>query len=162
MIKALSREDLQLLEQLGAGLAIVDPAGKVVLWNDDASRILGIAAGDALGKEWLDCLTLIRGDDTGGATLRVEILQPAGWHGPLQVRTCDGRTLWLRAHVQPIKLPEFEGKAGVAAMFWDGEGPDRAVSGPDAAQLPYRPFAWLLQPFSVHRVGRDGCLREIV
>jgi PAS domain S-box-containing protein len=138
VIKALSREDLQLLEQLGAGLAIVDPAGKVVLWNDDASRILGIAAGDALGKQWLDCLTLIRGDDTGGATLRVEILQPAGWHGPLQVRTCDGRTLWLRAHVQPIKLPEFEGKAGVAAMFWDGEGPDRAVSGPDAAQLPYR------------------------
>jgi len=138
VIKALSGEDLRLLEQLGAGLAIVDPAGKVVLWNDDAARILGIAAGEALGKQWVDCLTLIRGDATGGATLRVEILQLAGWHGPLQVRTYDGRTMWLRAHVQPLRLPEFDGKAGVAAMFWGGEGPDRAVSGPDAAQLPYR------------------------
>jgi PAS domain S-box-containing protein len=134
----LSGEDLKLLEQLGAGLAIVDPTGQVVLWNDDAARILGIAARDALGTPWVDCLTLIRGDDTGGATLRVEILQMGGWHGPLQVRTRDGRTLWLRAHVQPIRLPEFAGKPGVAAMFWDGEGPDRAVSGPEAAQLPYR------------------------
>ncbi len=138
VVQALSGEDLRLLEQLGAGLAIVDPGGQIVLWNDHAARILGIAAGDALGTPWVDCLTLIRGDDTGGATLRVEILQMGGWHGPLQVRTRDGRTMWLRAHVQPIKLPEFAGRAGVAAMFWDGEGPDRAVSGPEAAQLPYR------------------------
>jgi PAS domain S-box-containing protein len=134
----LSGQDLRLLEQLGAGLAIVDPAGRVVLWNDDAARILGIPAADALGTPWVDCLTLIRGDDTGGATLRVEILQEGGWHGPLQVHTRDGRTMWLRAHVQQIRLPQFDGKAGVAAMFWDGEGPDRAVSGPEAAQLPYR------------------------
>jgi PAS domain S-box-containing protein len=136
--ETLSGQELRLLERLGAGLAIVDPAGLVVFWNDDAARILGIASADAIGTAWTDCLTLIRGDDKGGATLRVEILQQGGWHGRLQVRVRDGRTIWLRAHVQPIELPEFDGKPGVAAMFWDGEGPDRAVSGPEAAQLPYR------------------------
>ena len=84
------------------------------------------------------CLTLVRGDESGGATLPVEILQLGGWHGQLNMRTRDGRTKWLRAHIQPITRPEFDGKPGVAAMFWDGEGPDRAVSGPAAAQLPYR------------------------
>ena len=138
VVQALSGADLELLERLGAGLASVDPDGRVVLWNEDAARILGLAAGDAVGSRWADCLTLIRGDDTGGATMRVEILQMGGWHGPLQVRTRDGRTMWLRAHVQPISLAEFDGQPGVAAMFWIGEGPDAAVSGPDAAQLPYR------------------------
>ena len=138
VVQALSGADLELLERLGAGLAIVDPGGRVVLWNDDAARILGLAARDAVGRPWVDCLTLIRGDDSGGASMRVEILQTGGWHGPLQVRTRDGRTMWLRAHVQPISLAEFDGQPGVAAMFWIGEGPDAAVSGPDAAQLPYR------------------------
>ena len=134
----LGKPDLQLLERLGAGLAIVDPAGKVVHWNQHAARIIGIPARRAMGKPWTDVLTLIRGDGTGGSTLRVEILQPGGWHGPLQARLRDGRTIWLRAHVQPVSLPKFDGKPGVAALFWDGEGPDRPVSGPEAAQLPYR------------------------
>ncbi len=138
MVKALSGEDLKLLEQLGAGLAIVDPAGRVVFWNDDAARILGVSAAGALGTPWADCLTLVRGDDSGGATLPVEILQLGGWHGQLHVRTRDRSTKWLRAHIQPIARPEFNGKTGVAAMFWEGEGADRAVSGPEAAQLPYR------------------------
>ncbi|MGZ6272933.1 MAG: PAS domain S-box protein [Candidatus Limnocylindrales bacterium] len=134
----LGEPDLQLLERLGAGLAIVDPAGKVVHWSDHAAQILGISARQAMGKPWTALLTLIRGDGTGGSTLRVEILQPGGWHGPLQARLRDGRTIWLRAHVQSVSLPKFDGKPGVAALFWDGEGPDRPVSGPEAAQLPYR------------------------
>ncbi len=138
LVEALSGEDLKLLEQLGAGLAIVDPAGLVVLWSDDAARILGIAATEAQGAPWSDCLTVIRGDESGGATLPVEILEPGGWHGQLHVRTRHGSTKWLRAHIQPITRPDFGGKPGVAAMFWDGEGPDRAVSGAEAAQLPYR------------------------
>ena len=157
VVHALSGEDLSLLDQLGAGLAIVDPAGQVVRWNDHAARILGIAAADALGTPWVDCLTVIRGDDTAGATFRLEILQTDGWHGPLQVRLRDGRTKWLRAHVQPIRLPEFAGKAGVAAMFWDGEGPDRAVSGPDAAQLPYRDL-FLRSPEALFLADMDSVI----
>jgi len=100
-----------------------------VFWNDDAARILGVSAAGALGTPWADCLTLVRGDDSGGATLPVEILQLGGWHGQLHVRTRDRSTKWLRAHIQPIARPEFNGKTGVAAMFWEGEGADRAVSG---------------------------------
>ena len=136
--QALSGEDLSLLEQLGAGVAIVDPTGRVVLWSDGAARILDVSAAEALGRPWVDLMTLVRGDESGGATLPVEILQLGGWHGQLNMRTRDGRTKWLRAHIQPITRPEFGGKPGVAAMFWDGDGPDRAVSGPAAAQLPYR------------------------
>jgi PAS domain S-box-containing protein len=137
-VRTLAESDLQLLERLGAGLAIVDPAGKVVLWNDHAARIIGIPARQALGSPWTDCLTLIRGDGTGGSTLGVEALQPGGWQGPLQARIRDGRTIWLRAHIQPIGLPKFDGKLGMAALFWEGESPDRTASGPEAVQLPYR------------------------
>ena len=136
MAKSLSGDDLELLARLKAGLAIVDPAGMVVLWNDDAARILGIAPSDAIGTPWVDCLTLVRGDRTGGATLRQQV-QRGGWHGPLHVRTRDGRTIWLRAHIQPIELPRFKAKAGVAAMFWNGDD-DAEIPGPAAAQLPYR------------------------
>jgi PAS domain S-box-containing protein len=135
---ALPRSDLNLLEQLGAGLAIVDPAGTVVLWNDDAARILGRSAEEAVGARWVDCVTLIRGDDTGGASFRLEMLRSAGWHGPMHVRTGDGRTLWLRAHIQPIYLPEFDGKPGWVGLFWDAHDPEGPLLGPEAAPLPYR------------------------
>ena len=138
MAQVLSGQDANLLKQLGAGSAIVDPSGVVVSWSDDAARILGVAAADAVGKPWPESMTLIRGDDSGGPTIPVEILQTGGWHGQIHVRTRDGGTKWLRAHIQPVERPEFGGKPGVAAIFWDGAGPDRAVSGPEAAQLPYR------------------------
>ncbi len=137
-MQTLAESDLRLLERLGAGLAIVDPAGKIVLWNDHAARIIGVPALDALSTLWTDLLTLVRGDDTGGATLRQEIQRHVGWHGPLQVRLRDGKTLWLRAHIQLLSLPEFDGNPGVAVLFWDQEGSDRAASGPEAAPLPYR------------------------
>jgi PAS domain S-box-containing protein len=137
-LQTLAESDLRLLERLGAGLAIVDPAGKIVLWNDHAARMIGIPAPEALGTLWTDRLTLIRGDDTGGATLRQEIQRQGGWHGPLQVRIQDGKTTWLRAHIQQLSLPEFHGEPGVAVLFWDGEGSDRAASGPGPAPLPYR------------------------
>ena len=138
MLQTLGESDLRLFERLGAGLAIVDPAGKIALWNDHAARIIGIPGREALGAPWTDFLTLIRGDDTGGATLRQEILRHVGWHGPVQVRIRDGKTIWLRAHIQQLSLPEFHGKPGVAVLFWDEEGSDRAASRPEAAQLPYR------------------------
>jgi PAS domain S-box-containing protein len=138
VLQTLGESDLRLFERLGAGLAIVDPAGKIALWNDHAARIIGIPGREALGAPWTDFLTLIRGDDTGGATLRQEILRHVGWHGPVQVRIRDGKTIWLRAHIQQLSLPEFHGKPGVAVLFWDEEGSDRAASRPEAAQLPYR------------------------
>ncbi len=137
-MQTLAESDLRLLKRLGAGLAIVDPAGKIVLWNDHAARIIGIPSREALGTPWTDRLTLIRGDDTGGDTLRQEILRHEGWHGPLQVRIRDGKTIWLRVHIQQLSLPEFRGKPGVAVLFWDGEGSDQGASGPEAAELPYR------------------------
>ena len=130
--------DLQLLERLGAGLAIVDPDGRVLRWNDHAARIIGVTADEAIGTPWMDCLTLIRGDSAGSDALRADIQAQGGWHGPLQVRTRDGRIVWLQAHIQSIGLPELDGKPGVAVLFWDGESPDRAASGPPAALLPYR------------------------
>ena len=101
MAQALAGHDLRLLEHLGAGLAIVDPGGLVVLWNDDAVRILGVPAADALGTPWVDCLTLIRGDDSGGATLPVEILQLGGWQGQINVRTRDGQEIRRRCVTRP-------------------------------------------------------------
>ena len=135
-VQILVAEDLKLLEQLDAGLAVVDPAGIVVLWNAAASRILGLDATDAIGTPWIDCLTLVRGSESGGAQLRLDAVQKGGWHGPVQVRVRNGTTTWLRAHVQPIGLPEFGGETGIAALFWAFDEQERAGAAPAAASLP--------------------------
>jgi PAS domain S-box-containing protein len=151
----LAETDLRLLERLGAGLAIVDPAGTVLLWNEEAARLLGIPASEAVGRPWSECVTLERGDESGGATMRVETSQPGGWHGRVMVRTGDGRQLWLRAHMQDIRLDD--DRRCVAALFWEGSGPDQAVSGPEAAQLPYRDL-FRHSPDAVFLVDLEGTI----
>jgi PAS domain S-box-containing protein len=119
--------DLRLLERLGAGLAIVDPAGNVVLWSDEAARLFGIPVTEAVGRHWSECVTLERGDEAGRAMRRVEISQPGGWHGRVMARTLHDRELWLRAHIQDIHLEGFD-RPCVAALFWEGAGSDPAVA----------------------------------
>jgi PAS domain S-box-containing protein len=153
--ETLAEADLRLLERLGAGVAVVDPADKVVHWSDEAARLFGTSAAEAMGRHWSECVTLIRGDESGGATTRVEITQLGGWHGPVRVRTRAGQELWLRAHIQSLHLPQFGDKPGVAAIFWEGSGPDRAVSGPEAAQLPYRDF-FRQSPAALFLTDLDG------
>jgi PAS domain S-box-containing protein len=115
----LGETDLRLLERLGAGLAIVDPADRVVLWSEEAARLLRIPAREAVGRDWSECVTLVREGETGDATARVEASQPGGWHGQVKVRTRDGRELWLRAHIQDIQLEGFDLPC-MAALFWEG------------------------------------------
>jgi PAS domain S-box-containing protein len=138
VMQILVGEDLRLLEQLEAGLVVVNPTGTVVLWNAAATRILGLKADDALGTPWADCLTLVRDGASGGANLRADAAHESGWHGPVQVRVRGGTMTWLRAHVQPISLPEFGGGTGIAALFWAAGEPDRSGDGSETAPLPYR------------------------
>lgn len=59
-------EDLQLLEQLEAGIMVIDGAGIAVRWNGRAQRTLGIAA--------------------DLAEVRAAAMQPGGSHGWTQIR----------------------------------------------------------------------------
>jgi PAS domain-containing protein len=81
---SLATKDLQLLEQLEAGVAVMDAAGIVVGWNVHAERILGIPKGEALGKPWASLIAVVGGAGVTGPEVRAAAMEPGGWHGLTQ------------------------------------------------------------------------------
>ncbi|HEY5487971.1 MAG TPA: PAS domain S-box protein [Candidatus Limnocylindrales bacterium] len=110
-------KDLQLLEQLEAGLVVVDPSGLVVHWNDRAERLLGRAADQAVGRRWQDCVVLVRGAVATPRRIRAAFGQPGGWNGVLRARVAPGLVLTFQAHVQPVSLGDGPDQ-GTMAFFW--------------------------------------------
>jgi PAS domain S-box-containing protein len=123
VIQVLESEDARLLDQLEAGIVVMDGAGVVVRWNAHAERILGVAATDAVGRPWADILTVERGGNVAGHQVRLIATLPTGWHGPIQLRIRNGRDVWVKAHVQSLKLVPGDEKAGVVAVFWADTAP---------------------------------------
>jgi sensor histidine kinase regulating citrate/malate metabolism len=66
VVQSLAVEDLQLFEQLEAGIVIIDGAGVVVRWNAHARRTLAVAA--------------------DRAEVRAAAMQPGVWHDWTQIR----------------------------------------------------------------------------
>jgi PAS domain S-box-containing protein len=132
----LAVEDLQLLEQLEAGIVIMDAAGVVLRWNAHAARILGLPADKAMGRPWAELLSVVRGGDVTGRELRIAALRPGGWDGLAQLRLANGKDVWVRAHVQTWRLSPTDEPPGVAAVFWANPRP--ADEAGNATPLPYR------------------------
>ena len=137
MGQTLENDDLELLERLKTGIAIMDSAGSVVRWNADAERILGVAARDAIGRPWTSLLTVVRGEEVSGAEVLTAAMTPVGWHGLIELRLAAGPEIWVRAHVQGMKLSPDDELPGVIAMFWPDQAPNADAS-PD--KRPYRDF----------------------
>jgi PAS domain S-box-containing protein len=123
VVQALASEDVRLLDQLEAGIVVMDGAGVVVRWNSHAERILGVPAADAIGRPWTDIAAVVRGGDETGHRLRGAATLPVGWHGPIQLRIRNTREVWVGAHVQSLKLAPGDEKAGAVAVFWAGTAP---------------------------------------
>src|SRR5450759_3932087 len=123
VVQALASEDVRLLDQLEAGIVVMDGAGVVVRWNAHAERILGVPAADAIGRPWADIVTVVRGGNVAGHEVRLIATLPTGWHGPIQLRICNTHEVWVKAHVQPLKLAPGDEKAGVVAVFWADAAP---------------------------------------
>src|SRR5450759_5055603 len=123
VVQALASEDVRLLDQLEAGIVVMDGAGVVVRWNANAERILGVPATDAVGRPWADILAVVRGGNVAGHQVRLIATLPTGWHGPIQLRMRDGREVWVKANVQSLKLVPGDEKAGVVAVFWADTAP---------------------------------------
>ena len=117
MVEALVGEDLRLLAQLEAGLVVVDPSGLVVHWNEQAERLLGLTAEQALGRRLQDCVVLVRGGTSTPKAIRSAAVQPGGWNGQLRARISPGRVLAFQAHVQPVKSDDGPGH-GTMVFFW--------------------------------------------
>ncbi|MGD0247957.1 MAG: PAS domain S-box protein, partial [Candidatus Limnocylindrales bacterium] len=122
-------EDLQLLEQLGTGIAIADAAGIVVRWNAHAERIFGLPAEEAIGRPLAALLSVVRGEDVGCREVREVAMKPGGWHGLTQLRPPSGAVVWVRAHVQALKLTSTDEQPGVVALFWPDPGPAEVETG---------------------------------
>jgi PAS domain S-box-containing protein len=123
VVQALASEDVRLLDQLEAGIVVMDGAGVVVRWNAHAERILGVPAADAIGRPWADIVTVVRGGNVAGHEVRLIATLPTGWHGPIQLRICNTHEVWVKAHVQSLKLAPGDDKAGVVAIFWADAAP---------------------------------------
>src|ERR1035437_4337923 len=123
VVQALASEDVRLLDQLEAGIVVMDGAGVVVRWNAHAERILGVPAADAIGVPWADIVTAVHRGSLSGDQVRLIATLPTGWHGPIQLRICNTREVWVKAHVESLKLAPGDDKAGVVAVFWADAAP---------------------------------------
>ena len=138
VVQALASEDVQLLDQLEAGIAVMDGAGIVVRWNAHAERLLGVPASDAIGRPWVDFVAVVRGCTVTGSQVRQTATLPLGWHGPIQLRISNARDVWVRAHVQSLKLAPDNDKAGIVAVFWADAEPEADGEDTQPEPLPYR------------------------
>ena len=121
VVEPLTGEDLRLPLPPEAGVVVVDPAGLIVQWNDQAGRLLRRDAHEAIGRRWNDCVVLGRGDTaTATATpreVRAAARTPAGWSGVLRAKVAPGCILSFQATFQPISLGDGAG-SGTLALFW--------------------------------------------
>ena len=118
MAESLRIDDFQLLEKLDAGIAVMDAAGIVVRWNAQAERILGIPPDRIVGRKWADCVTVVSSDGVAGNQDRNRVIEPGRWHGPTRLRVAAGGDVWVRGHVQSLKLIDTDQRPGVVAIFW--------------------------------------------
>ena len=131
-------DDLQLLEQLEAGIVVLDGAGVVVRWNRYAENILGLTADQAIGRPWIGLLSVVGGEDFAGREVRAAAMKPGGWHGRTQLQIGPGGKVWVKAHVQALSVSPDDGQPGVAAIFWQDPHPGPDADEVDPALLPYR------------------------
>ena len=131
-------EDLQLLEQLEAGIVVMDGAGVVVRWNRHAERIFGLPADQAVGRPWAGLVSVVRGQDIAGKEVRAAAMKPSGWHGRTQLRVGATGDVWVQAHAQALKVSSRDEQPRVAAIFWPDPQPESDADEDNPARLPYR------------------------
>jgi PAS domain S-box-containing protein len=154
----LAVEDLQLLEQLEAGIVVMDGAGVVVRWNRHAERILGLGADQAIGRPWAGLFSVVRGEDIAGSEVRAAAMKPGGWHGRTQLGTGPTSTVWVQAHVQAIKKSPEEAAPGVAAIFWPDPQPEETGRN-NPVRLPYRDLL-RVSPEALFLIDLNGTVVE--
>lgn len=90
----------QILSQAGDGVCAIGPAGRLVLWNRAAERILGWSAREVMGRP---CCDVFVGADEHGNRLcyqgchvmsLVKLGEPVQ-HFDMQTRTKAGKLVWL-------------------------------------------------------------------
>ena len=118
MAQTLASEELQLLEQLEAGIALVDSTGRIVLWNRSAEGIFGLPAGDVVGRNWEESLGLVAGDLATSETIRPALKRAEGWQGRVRIKPKTGESKWIQARIQPARIEGKTEEGAWAAIFW--------------------------------------------
>ena len=143
VVRAVASEDIRLLEQLTAGLVVVDASGIVVRWNAQAECMLGVSAAQAIGCTWAEFFSEVPDEAGAGRQSRPAALPPDGWHGALKLRRVHSRSATVQARVQTIDLAPNGGQPASLCIFWPSngeaaaEGASGSASGPGHTPLPY-------------------------
>jgi PAS domain S-box-containing protein len=138
VVQALANEDGRLLDQLEAGIVVVDGSGAILHWNAPAERILGVSAADAIGRGFDELVAVLQDGDVDRRDLGHAANLVVGWDGRIQLRISKARDVWVRAHVESLKPAPDEAQAGLVVLFWADAGPMGEVAGVQASPLPYR------------------------
>ena len=152
-------DEFRLLDQLEAGIAVMNAAGIVVRWNANAERILGIRAEHAIGRPWAELAVVVTGTDIEGSDVRKAAMRPAGWHGLALLRLEATREVWVRAHVQGAKLDAGDETPGVVALFWPDAAPPAAATGDPALEERARTGGIILEQMAEAIVTTDPDMR---
>lgn len=82
-----------IVDQLPAGVAVIDEAGVVVAWNDQADRIMGLDGEDVVGRSIDDLLQM----DDRRAAIQRDLDLHGIWEGPYELmREGSRHSLWLK------------------------------------------------------------------
>lgn len=122
-------EILKLMPRTADGIFVIDPNGKIVLWNLSASKILGYGAEEVIGEP---CYEILSGRDSFGNFFcfsRCSVMTMAEQNQLIQnydtqVITKKNRKIWLNTSILLI-----QGKAGtdplIVHLFRPIASPDR-------------------------------------
>ena len=152
-------DDFRLLDQLEAGIAVMDAAGIVVRWNANAERILGIPADQAIGRPWTEIAVVVSGTGIADGQVRDAAMRPAGWHGLALLRVDSTREVWVRAHVQGARLADGDEQPGVVALFWPDTAPPSGVDDDPALEEKARATGIVLAQMAEAIVTTDPEMR---
>jgi PAS domain S-box-containing protein len=152
-------DDFRLLDQLDAGIAVMNSAGVVVRWNANAERILGVPQDQAIGRPWADIAVVVSRTGTVDGEVRPAAMRSSGWHGLALLRVDSRRDVWVHAHVQPAPLADGDEQPGVIALLWPDAAPTSHDGGDPALQETVRTSGIVLAQMTEAIVTTDAAMR---
>ncbi|HUF32430.1 MAG TPA: EAL domain-containing protein [Acidimicrobiales bacterium] len=109
------RLESRLLQRLPAAVVLVDDQGVVVYWNDEAGRMYGRPAADALGRPVVELDIGPSGTPEAAAIVRT-VFRTGRWEGDYEARRVDGSVVPVHATLERIDDDEidFHGVVGAS------------------------------------------------
>jgi PAS domain S-box-containing protein len=93
-------EQAEVLDKANDGIIVEDLAGRVLYWNESATRLLGVAAEEAVGRPIHEVLGI---DPALPAEATARVMEAGEWRRTVNLPTRDGRELVIDSHLSLVR-----------------------------------------------------------